>query len=140
MYNIIIVICLFLLPGYANAHEDHAHGPANVPLQKGGILRSLETVHLELVYKNKMVKIYPFNVQVDPKMPGHLSSMRTNQFPVSATVELPKRKAIPLSLKDEGDHWTAQFDPQNAHRFTVFLFIKQGGHDDKVKWTIEPKD
>jgi hypothetical protein len=139
MRNLFSALVLLLFPLAGLAHEGHDHGPGNVPLQKGGIMRSLETVHLELVYKDKSVEIYPFETQVDPKTPGKLKPAEVSRFPVSATVELPKAKAQKVELTPSGDHWTASLDPKGAHRFTLILAIKQGGHDDKVKWTVEPK-
>jgi len=139
MFKVIIGFILFSLTLTASAHEGHDHGPGNVPLQKGGTMRSLETVHLELVYKDKSVEIYPFETQVDHKTPAKLKPADLSRFPVSATVELPKAKAQNVELKPTGDHWSANLDPQGAHRFTFILAIKQGGHDDKVKWTVEPK-
>lgn len=133
------IFSLLLLPFISAAHEGHDHGPGKVSLQKGGIMRSLETVHLELVYKDKTVEIYPFETQVDPKTPSKLKSADVHRFPVSATVEMPKAKAQSIELKPNGDHWTAALDPKGAHRFTLILAITQGGHADKVKWTVEPK-
>lgn len=123
----------------AGAHEGHDHGPGKVPLQKGGVMRSLETVNLELVYSNNSIQIYPFETKQDPKNPGKLKSAELAKFPVTATIELPKSKPQKLELKQSGDHWEAFVDSKGAHRFTVLLAITQGGHNDKVKWTIEPK-
>lgn len=120
------------------AHEGHDHGPAAVPVQKGGIVRSLETVNLELVFKDKTVSIYPFKTEMNPKTPGKLTPADIGAYPVSATVEMPKAKPVALALKPAGDHWEASVDAKGVHRFTVVLDIKQGGHSDKVKWTVEP--
>ncbi len=139
MHRFILSLVLLLLPFTGAAHEGHDHGPSKVPLQKGGVMRSLETVHLELVYKDKSVEIYPFETKLDPKTPGKLKPADVGRFPVSATVELPKTKTQNVELKPTGDHWTAALDPKGAHRFTLTLAIKQGGHSDQVKWTIEPK-
>lgn len=128
-----------LLSTHAFAHEGHDHGPGNVPLQKGGVMRTLETVNLELVYKDKTIDVYAFSTEADPKAPGKLKPADVSQYPVSATIELPKSKPTSIELKTAGDHWTASFDPKDTHRFTFVLSIKQGGHSDKVKWTIEPK-
>ncbi|MGE3684058.1 MAG: hypothetical protein AB7G93_20245 [Bdellovibrionales bacterium] len=134
------VLSLFLVLSFsARAHEGHDYGSGSVPLQKGGVMRSLETVHLELVYKDKSIWIYPFEVKSDPKNPGKLKPAEPGKFPVSATVELPKAKPQLVELKPAGDHWIASLDPKGAHRFTVILKITQGGHDDQVKWTVEPK-
>lgn len=139
MFKVIVGLALIGLALKAGAHEGHDHGPGNVPLQKGGIMRSLETVHLELVYKDKSIEIYPFENQTGSKGATKLNPADPNRFPVSAVVELPKAKAQTVELKPAGDHWAVSFDPKGAHRFTFILAIQQGGHNDKVKWTVEPK-
>ncbi len=113
------------------AHEGHDYGPGSVQLFKGGIIRSLETVNLELVTQGKDIKIYIYDTK--------LKAADVTKYPVSLTVTLPKKKAEALQLTPQGDHWLTSFDAKNAHRFDLVLAIKQGGHDDKVKWTVEPK-
>lgn len=115
----------------ASAHEGHDHGPGSVKPQKGGVVRSLEAVHLELLTDGKNIKIYVFDTGMKPS--------EAKQYPASLTATLPKKKPEALTLTPKGDHWEAAFDPKNAHRFDLELAIKQGGHDDKVKWTVEPK-
>lgn len=113
----------------AMAHDDH--GPSEAQAPKGGVLRSLETVHLELIVRGKMINIYAYSPDLKPT--------QVLNFPVSATVELPKRAPQPLSLADRGDHWEAEFDAKGAHRYKIELKIFQGGHNDVVKFTVEPK-
>lgn len=115
----------------AHAHEGHDHGPSTVQPQKGGVVRSLETVNLELLTEGKTIKIYIFTPEMKPS--------EVSQYPASLTAALPKKKPQALKLELKGDHWEATFDPQKSHRFDLELTIKQGGHDDKVKWTVEPK-
>ncbi|MGE3760553.1 MAG: hypothetical protein AB7H97_22495 [Pseudobdellovibrionaceae bacterium] len=139
MAKFLILSACSLMAFPSQAHEGHDHGPGTVPSQKGGVMRSLETINLELVYKDKSIEIYPFSTEIDAKTPGKLKPMDISRYPVSATIELPKKKPAAIDLKPAGDHWAASFDAQEAHRFTLVLSIKQGGHQDKVKWTIEPK-
>lgn len=127
----ISLIAAMLVSVFAFAHEGHDHGPGQVQAPKGGVIRSLETVHLELLTKGKTVSIYVYDMDLKPE--------QVSKFPASATVALPKKKSEPLKLTEKGDHWEAEFDAKGAHRFTVELSIKQGGHDDKVKFTVEPK-
>lgn len=138
MKRLLFILMSIGVCAYAHAHEGD-HGPGSVPPQKGGVMRALETVNLELVYQDKLVKIYPFETKVDPKSPSKLDPSDPKKYPVSATLELPKGGPRPLALRVEGDHWLAQVDPKGAHRFTVVLAIEQGGHSDKIKWTVEPK-
>lgn len=139
MHKLILASLILVFANTSMAHEGHDHGPGNIPLQKGGVMRSLETVNLELVYKDKSVAIYPFETKQDPRTPGKLTPADVGRFPVSATLELPKAKTQNVELKPAGDHWLATVDPKGAHRFTFVLAITQGGHNDKVKWTVEPK-
>ena len=113
------------------AHEGHDHGPSTVQPQRGGIVRALETVTLELLVDGKTLKIFTFDKAG--------KSMDTSKFPASLTATLPKKKPDTLKLEVKGDHWVSEFDPKNSHRYDLHLSIKQGGHDDKVKWTVEPK-
>ncbi len=113
------------------AHEGHDHGPSTVQAPKGGVIRSLETVHLELLTKGKTLAIYAYDTNLKPA--------EASSFPLTATVTLPRKKAESLALTPKGDHWEAEFDAKGAHRYTLELSIRQGGHDDKVKYTVEPK-
>lgn len=113
------------------AHEGHDHGPATVAAQKGGIVRALETVTLELVTEGKTIRIYTFDKDT--------KAAEVAKFPASLTATLPRKKPETVKLEPKGDHWEASFDPKNSHRFDLQLAIQQGGHNDKVKWTVEPK-
>jgi len=126
LYIILALICTPIL-----AHEGHDHGPKSVQAPKGGIIRSLETIHLELVTEGKTINIYVYDKNLKPA--------DVKNFPANLTVTLPKKKSESLQLASKGDHWEAIFDSKNSHRFVLQLSIKQGGHDDKVKWTVEPK-
>lgn len=123
------ILGLITLSCISFAHDDH--GPSPVQAPKGGIIRSLETIHLELLTEDKLTQIYVYD--------HHLKPSQTKLYPVSATVTLPKKKAVPLKLTDAGDHWIGHIDAQKAHRYTLELAIKQGGHNDKVTWVVEPK-
>ncbi len=126
----LILIASLLIPA-AMAHEGHEHGPSAVQAPKGGVMRSLETVHLELVAKGKNLKIYPYAL--------NLQSAAASKFTISLSAALPKKKAAPLKFDVKGDHWESSFEAKGAHRFTLELTIEQGGHSDKVTWVVEPK-
>lgn len=125
-----ILIIALLISSIAIGHEGE-HGPSTVAAPKGGVVRTLEAVHLELVAKGSEVKIYPYELDLKPA--------DVSKFPVSATVALPKQKPEAAKLVAQGDHWLVQHDTKGTHRYTLELKIKQGGHDDKVKWVVEPK-
>lgn len=121
------IVLLFSLQGFA--HEGD-HGPSTVAAPKGGVIRTLETVHLELVTQGKDIRIFLYD--------HDMKSADPKKYPITATVTLPRKKPSPLSLEAKTDHWFVHFDPKNAHRFDIEISIAQGGHMDKVKWTIEP--
>lgn len=127
----IIFSIFFLFTNSSFGHGDHDHGPKSIQAPKGGVVRSLETVNLELVNNGSEVKIYVYDTD--------LKATEVSKYPVSATVTLPKKKPETAKLSPQSDHWVLYFDAKNAHRYTLELSIKQGGHDDKVKWVIEPK-
>jgi hypothetical protein len=122
---------VFIFTGLlALAHEGE-HGPSTVQAPKGGVMRSLETVHLELLSKGNTIQIYAYETDLKPS--------DVSKYPVSASVTFPKKKSEALVLQNKGDHWEADVDAKGAHRYTLLLDIKQDGHQDKVKFTVEPK-
>jgi hypothetical protein len=130
MFKIIISGLFLLIATNLSAHEGE-HGPSTVQAPKGGVIRSLETVHLELLSKGSTVQIYLYDVNLKPA--------DVSKYPVSATVTLPKKKAEPITFQPKGDHWEAVVDAKGSHRYSLELNITQGGHNDKVKFTVEPK-
>lgn len=129
MPKIILLMFSILLSHQVFAHDDH--GPSEAQAPKGGVMRSLETVHLEFLTKGKTISIYPYAPDLKPE--------QAKKYPVSATVSLPKRAPQSLVLVDKGDHWESEFDAKGAHRYKIELKIFQGGHNDVVKYTVEPK-
>lgn len=115
------------------AHEGHDHGSGQVQPQKGGVVKSLETVHLEMVNLGKEIRIYVYDKDVKPQP--------TKNYPLTAKVQLPRQKQTQdLKLEVKDTYWTTQFDPKGAHRYDLILNIEQGGHKDAVKFTVEPKN
>lgn len=111
------------------AHEDH--GPSRVEAPHGGAMRSLETIHLEMVHLNDDVKIYLYSKDMKPKA--------VKDIPMTATLTLPKEKSLAFVLKDMGNHWEGKYIGKDTHRYSIHLEIKQGGHKDKIEYTIERK-
>ena len=124
MYSLFFSFFLF-------AHEGHLHAPKSITPPKGGITRSLETVHLELLPKGDSVKLYIYDLKLKP--------VETVNYPVSATATRPRKDAEKIKLVAEKDHWHFKYDAKGSHRYLFVLTIKQGGHNDKVQWNIEPK-
>lgn len=123
-------VLVFIVGLVSQAHEGE-HGPSSFQPQKGGVVRSLETVHLELIMENTDIKIYAFEMDGKPSL--------VTKYPASIKIERPRAKAEAVKMTPMGNHWLASFDPKGAHRITVFFEIEQAGHKDTVKWTIEPK-
>ena len=131
MFKVLVITLVTFLSVELFAHEGHGHGPSQVQAPKGGIIRSLETVHVELIVKGNTLELYAYGLDLKP--------MQVKAYPATATVTLPRKPAQKVALVDKGDHWQAEYDAKGAHRYGLELAIRQGGHDDKIKFNVEPK-
>ncbi|WP_413289167.1 hypothetical protein [Bdellovibrio sp. HCB337] len=117
------------------AHEGHDHdGPTNVQAPKGGVIKGLEETYVEVVSKGKDVKIYLYDKELKPQ--------DVTKYKVSAEAELPKaKKKEPVTLTSKGTHFEASFDAKGAHRYTLIVSVvdPKTGHDDSLKFTVEPR-
>lgn len=128
-------IALVLNLDLALAHGGHDHDAAqtmNAP--KGGVVKSLEKTNVEVVSKGNNLSINLYDKEMKPKA--------TSGFTVTAAAELPrskKRDEIKLVVKEFS--YEAVYDAKGVHRYTFIVSIKDPatGHDDKLKYTIEPK-
>ena len=126
-----IFFILTIFPLTLWAHEGHDHTPGAVIPPKGGVIRTLETIHLEMLPHGKTVKIFIYDKNLKP--------VETKNYPVSATATKPRSKPEALDLKAEKNYWEYTYDSKGAHRYALQFNIEQGGHKDKIKWNIEPK-
>lgn len=130
-----LILIITLISPLSWAHEGHDHdGPPTIQAPKGGIIKSLELTHVEVVSKGNNIKIYLYD--------KNLKLKDLTGFIVSAKAEFPrtkKQEEINLTLK--GTHYEASFDAKGAHRYTLMLGIKdpKTGHNDKLNYVIEPK-
>ncbi len=132
MKTTILTLMGFIFPLMVLAHGVHDDGGAKP--QKGGVLKSLETIHLELVQMGDEIRVYVYNKETPPK------SEDVSKFPVSAKIVLPRNKGSKdIELSAKKDHWSAKYQAKGIHRFDFILNIEQGGHKDKVVFTVEPK-
>lgn|GEM_PF-1364915 len=126
-----------LLCGTASAHSGHDHGTSKgVQAQKGGVIKSLEHTHVELVAKGKDLKVYLFN-----KDDKALDALDVAPFTVTAKAELPRtKKSENVELKAMGKHLEGTFDAKGSHRYTLHLTVKdpKADHEDTLKFTVEP--
>ncbi|MFN7823727.1 MAG: hypothetical protein ACK5P6_00020 [Pseudobdellovibrionaceae bacterium] len=113
------------------AHEGHDHGAASFQAPKGGILKSIENSHFELVRSGQFVQIYAYD--------NEGKALATSKFKTSAELQLPRKKKEVLTLNDKGTHWEAQVNSQGAHRFTVKFNTDDGKEKDYVSFTVETK-
>jgi hypothetical protein len=113
------------------AGTDHDHGAPTFQPPKGGILRSTAYGHFELVKKDSTLNFYHYDDQG--------KTLPTAGIKLAGSLELPKKKTLPLSVSDKGTHWEAALGEQKAHRTTVKLKITKGTEVDDVKFTVENK-
>lgn len=129
---LILMSFSFILSSQARAHGVHDSGHASP--QKGGILRSLESIHLELVRIDDEIRIFIYDKS------EQLRPLNPKNYPASAEIVLPRKKGSEkLTLKQESDHWSATYKAANTHRYDLKFHIEQAGHKDIVTYTIEPK-
>lgn len=128
-----LLTALLITTSYqARGHGVHDSGHASP--QKGGILRSLESIHLELVTIDDEIKIFIYDKS------DQLKPLDPKKYPASAEVVLPRKKGSEkLDLKQESDHWSAKYKAKDTHRYDLKFHIEQAGHKDTVTYTIEPK-
>ena len=133
--NLLLAIGITVFGFGISAHEGEDHdAPSMVQAPKGGTIKSLEQTHVEVLVKGKDIKIYLYDKELKPQS--------VNGYVVSAKVQMPRSKkseAIVLTARDQS--FEASFDAKGMHRYTLHLAVKdpKTGHDDKLKYNIEPK-
>lgn len=132
MKSILLLIFLSLTTPLF-AHEGHDHdGPARVRAPKGGQIKSLEDIHVEVVSLQTDLKIYIYDKK--------LKALPVESYSVKAKAIFPRtKKEEEISLKTEGTFLQATFDAKGTHRYTLVLTVRdpQHGHNDKLNYTIE---
>lgn len=128
-----ILIVLFTC-SLAFAHEGDDHDmPATVKAPKGGIIKTLEETHVEVLNRDKKLYIYIYDLKLIPKS--------TKGFKLNAQAKLPRKSKlqdIKLSVREK--MYEADFNP-SVHRYTLVLKITDPatGHNDVLNYIIEPK-
>jgi hypothetical protein len=136
---LLLVTLMFSSVLFSSGDHDHGHdhdhdAPGAVAAQKGGIIKSLEEVHVEVVAKGVNVKIYFFTKDLKP--------LDVSKLKVTAEAELPRsKKKEAVSLVSKGTWYETSFDAKGMHRYTLVLTINdpKQGHNDKLNFTIEKK-
>ncbi len=122
-------------PGSAFAHDGDHDSPAAVQAPKGGDIKGLEDVYIEVLSQKNEIKIYFYSKDLKP-----LTDLKG--FTISAEAQLPRDKQMtPLILKEVAGALTTSFHPKSAHRFTLILKVKDAKHDhaDRLSYTIETR-
>lgn len=138
--NILLVIFAFGVSGLWTIESAIGHGgadhdaPITMNAPKGGVVKALELTNVEVVSKGKDIFIFLYDKEMKPKS--------VSGFVVSAKAELPrskKQEEIKLNVKETS--FDASYDAKGLHRYTLLVAIKDPatGHDDRLKFTIEPK-
>lgn len=116
------------------AHEGHHDSPGMVQAPKGGVIKSLEESHVEVVTKGNDIKVYLYSKDLKPA--------DATRFKVKLFTEIPRtKKKESLSFKVQGNLLEANFDAKGIHRYTLIVNINDSvtGHDDNLKFTVEPR-
>ncbi len=130
----------FLLSGIVVGEAAYGHGgedhdtPMTMNAPKGGVVKALEKTNVEVVAKGKVIFIYLYDKEMKPKS--------NSGFIVSAKAELPRsKKQDEIKLTSKETYYDATYDANGLHRYTLLVAIKDPatGHDDRLKFTIEPK-
>lgn len=135
---VFVVLALIFTVNPSFAHEGHDHdAPVMVKAVKGGVVKSLEETNVEVVSKGDKILIYLFNKSEKDSKP-----MDVAPFTVTAKAQMPRtKKTEEIVLKPMGNYYEASFDAKGTHRYTLLLSVKdpKTGHDDNLKFTIEPR-
>lgn len=126
----------------ALAHDGPHDAPGDVQAPKGGLIRTTEDGHFELLRKRdpqsklEQLTLYFYDV-------GDLSKPRPVEgVQIEAKLILPgadRKKAPSVAFMPQGDHWTATLDAKKAHRYTLDFAVVVGKTSHKLKYTLEPK-
>lgn len=132
-----LVFSLNALASGDHSHGDHGHShdaPGVVQAPKGGVVKSIESVHVEVVAKGQDIKVYLYSLDLKPA--------DVSGYKIKLTAEMPRtKKKEELVVKATGNMLEASFDAKGVHRYTLVVNISdpRHGHDDKLLYTIEPR-
>ena len=89
-----------------------------------------ETLHVEVVAKDKEIKIYVYDGDLKP-----IENLKV--LNAKFATKLPRKDKVSLEAKINKDHFLANYDKGGAHRYDLEVTLTHGGHTDTLKWTIE---
>lgn len=140
--KIAIALLSAFIGATALAHEGHDHdGPSSFQPQKGGVVKSNETLNIEVVNKDTKLEIYTFDNDGKPKDLAAFELKAGMKLPKSKKVEKLKLEPIFDSKDGTLSHYEINNKPKNTHRYTLVLEVKAAkeSHSDKLEFTIELK-
>ncbi|MBY0554547.1 hypothetical protein K2P97_08460 [bacterium] len=135
MKHLLIALMTGLLSITALAHDGHDHDmPKGLSAPKGGTIKAIERILVEVVSKGNDIKIYIYDKELKPQDAA--------QYNVTAVAQKPRVKKLDeVTLKATGNMLEATYDAGGTHRYTLVLKVKdpQEKHADTMKFVIEPK-
>lgn len=135
MKHLLIALTLILLSVTASAHDGHDHDmPKGLSAPKGGTIKAIERILVEVVNKGNDIKIYIYDKELKPQDAA--------LYNVTAVVQKPRVKKLEeVNLKATGNMLETSYDAGGIHRYTLVLKVKdpQEKHADTMKFVIEPK-
>lgn len=131
MKHLVVSFLILSISPLASAHEGHDHGPAIAQAPHGGTFQKGKKIAIEIVQEGGELKIYPLTTA--------LKALKSSDINITATYELPKKKAEGLSLQSSDDFFVAKVDAKGAHRFKLDLNISYQGSKENLSFQIEPE-
>lgn len=132
----VTLLALAVVTSQTMAHEGDHGTPGLVEAPKGGEIKSLGNVHVEVLTQGaKDIKIYLYTKDLKP-------IAAAKGFRLTAQAEVPRVSGRrDLLLKESGGVYTTTFDSGKAHRYTLHITVYDPDqkYDDHLSFTIEPR-
>lgn len=119
----------------AMAHMGHDHDtPTTLKAPKGGVIKSLDEAHVEVVNKGKDLKVYVYDQASKPAQASRFNIVAEGQLPRGG-----KKEVITLAAKDT--YFEGAYDAKGSHRYTLRLTVTDSKttRTDTLTYTIEPR-
>ncbi len=130
MLKVMSLVFGIMLSSMVLAHDgDHAP-PTVKPIILGARVLGNETMLVEFIYDEKVIKLYPFDLKQ--------KALDLAKTKLKVKVQLPQNKVVDLAMTAHGDHFMANFERGNAHRITVLVSLPDD-YVDTLKFTSEKK-
>lgn len=125
---------ILLMSSASVAHEGH-HEPTGLEAPHGGMIKPGKLVNLELVQEGTTIKLFPV---------AHAGEKAPTDLKLTAKATTPKKgkgkgETQTLSLKPDGEGYSATVDTKGAHRFELEVQVTSSGKADKFVFQVEPQ-